>query len=80
MNKKDKVATKNNEINKKIEMENNHKALTNKLKEEIGDLEEFEDVTKYGEFISSYFAWTSLEKQKEKAQYFQDITNTKKGR
>ena len=41
MNKKDKVATKNNEINKKIEMENNQKALTNKLKEEIGDLEEF---------------------------------------
>ncbi len=24
-----------------------------------------EDKTKYGEFISSYFAWLSLDKQKE---------------
>lgn len=24
-----------------------------------------EDTTKYGEFISSYFAWLSLERQKE---------------
>ena len=25
-----------------------------------------EDTTKYGEFVSSYFAWVPLEKQKEK--------------
>ena len=27
-----------------------------------------EDTTKYGEFISSFFAWIPLEKQKEKAE------------
>ncbi len=30
--------------------------------------EEIEDVTKYGEFVSSYFAWISLEEQKRKAE------------
>ena len=30
------------------------------------DDEEKEDVTKYGEFISSYFAWVPPEKQKKK--------------
>ena len=27
-----------------------------------------EDASKYGEFISSYFAWISLAKQKERAE------------
>ena len=27
-----------------------------------------EDATKYGEFVSSYFAWIPLPKQKEKAE------------
>ena len=33
--------------------------------EEVG-----EDSTKYGEFVSSYFAWVSLPKQKEKVEVF----------
>lgn len=33
-----------------------------------------EDATKYGEFISSYFAWVSLPQQKEKVEELQDIT------
>ncbi len=33
-----------------------------------------EDTTKYGEFISSYFAWISLEKQKEIASRLEDAT------
>jgi len=33
-----------------------------------------EDATKYGEFISSYFAWVSLPEQKEKVEELQDIT------
>jgi formiminotetrahydrofolate cyclodeaminase len=33
-----------------------------------------EDTTKYGEFISSYFAWISPEEQKERAKKLQDIT------
>lgn len=37
--------------------------------EEVG-----EDATKYGEFISSYFAWISLPDQKEKAEELENIT------
>ena len=33
-----------------------------------------EDTTKYGEFIPSYFAWLTLEKQKEIANKLSDIT------
>lgn len=36
-----------------------------------------EDATKYGEFISSYFAWVSLPEQKEKAQKLQKMTDEK---
>ena len=34
------------------------------MKEEIGNIEGQEDTTKYGEFVSSYFAWMTLEEQK----------------
>lgn len=33
-----------------------------------------EDSTKYGEFISSYFAWLTLEKQKEIVDRLEDST------
>lgn len=33
-----------------------------------------EDTTKYGEFISSYFGWLTLNEQKEKAKRLQDLT------
>ena len=33
-----------------------------------------EDSTKYGEFIASYFGWTTLDKQKEKAKEMDEIT------
>lgn len=36
-----------------------------------------EDSTKYGEFISSYFAWIPLPEQKEKAEEMSNMT--KKG-
>ena len=39
-----------------------------------------EDATKYGEFISSYFAWISPEEQKKKVQKLQNITADKKER
>lgn len=42
------------------------------------ELETGEDATKYGEFISSYFAWTTLEKQKENTKRLQEITNSEK--
>ena len=79
MNKKDKAGNlKNNIRAKKIEMENNHKAQTSKMKEEIGDLENFEDTTKYGEFVSSYFAWLTLEKQKQKVNEMESMTGMHK--
>ena len=37
-----------------------------------------EDATKYGEFVSSYFAWISLPEQKEKVEELQDITKERK--
>lgn len=77
MNKKDKASNlKNSSINKKIEMQNNHKAQTAKMKEEISQMEETEDVTKYGEFVSSYFAWLTLEKQKQKAKDMEKLTDS----
>ena len=80
MNKKDKVATNNTELSKKIEMENNKKAMTNKVKEEIGSMEEMEDSTKYGEFVSSYFAWLTLEGQKKRANHLENITDNSKNK
>lgn len=37
-----------------------------------------EDATKYGEFISSYFAWVSLPEQKETVKKLEDITQKEK--
>lgn len=37
--------------------------------------EENEDVTEYGEFITSYFAWVGLEKQKEIVEKMQKMTD-----
>ena len=37
-----------------------------------------EDATKYGEFISSYFAWISLPDQKEKVERLEKMTKKKK--
>lgn len=33
-----------------------------------------EDYTKYGEFVSTYFAWIPLSKQKEKAEKMEKMT------
>ena len=39
--------------------------------------DEIEDSTKYGEFISSFFSWNTLEGQKEKAKYLENIKKDK---
>ena len=59
---------------KKSGKEINKEAQTKKMKAEIGNFEEIEDVTKYGEFVSSYFAWLAPEKQKEKAKDIENMT------
>lgn len=33
-----------------------------------------EDLTKYGEFVSSYFAWIPLPEQKKKAKELNEMT------
>lgn len=44
------------------------------------DDEKKEDATKYGEFISSYFAWLGLDKQKKRAKELQDMGNDSKNK
>lgn len=60
----------NIESEKEIVMENKK----NNLNKEISNIE---DSTKYGEFISSFFSWNTLEGQKEKAKYLENITKDK---
>ena len=49
-----------------------HEKINN---QDVDDSEnEVEDVTEYGEFISSYFAWIPPQKQKERAKELDDIT------
>lgn len=69
MNRKDGIHAKRSgkEINKQ--------GQTRKMKEEIGELQEVEDTTKYGEFVSSYFAWLTPEKQKKKANEIENMTD-----
>ena len=69
MNRKKGIEAK--ESGKKI----NKQSQTNNMKEEIGSLEDMEDVTKYGEFVSSYFAWISLERQKKRAHELENLTD-----
>jgi len=40
-------------------------------------LEIAEDTTKYGEFVSSYFAWVGLDKQKEIVDRIENITKNR---
>jgi hypothetical protein len=42
------------------------------------DNKNLEDSTKYGEFVSSYFAWVPLEEQKKNAKQFEKLTKGKK--
>lgn len=39
-----------------------------------------EDFTKYGEFISSYFAWVPPEKQKDIVKNLEDMTKKQKNK
>lgn len=45
---------------------------------DISSIEVGEDATKYGEFISSFFDWNTLENQKKKASKLENITKDKK--
>ena len=64
----DKASRKNYEENRK---RINHVGDKEKTGHEVG-----EDATKYGEFISSYFAWVSLPQQKENVEKLEKVTKT----
>ena len=36
--------------------------------------DDYEDTTRYGEFVSSYFAWLPPEKQKQRAKEIDNMT------
>ncbi len=63
----------NDDLEKKIASEEQKKRNLEKAREEFG-VEVGEDSTKYGEFVSSYFAWIPLPEQKEKAKKMQNMT------
>lgn len=49
-------------------------------KNEIVNLEDFdlnEETSRYGEFISSYFVWLGLNKQKDRSEELNEMTKTK---
>ena len=58
-------------------MEDKTKKQEKEEQVEYGIAEVGEDATKYGEFISSYFAWVQKKKKKEKVEELQDITKQK---
>lgn len=61
-----------NEINQnEIEQDN---VGSNSGKINMDADENIEDTTKYGEFISSYFAWLPPERQKKRAKEIDDMT------
>lgn len=51
--------------------------MSKKNEKQENIIEQVEDVSKYGEFVSSYFAWLSLDKQKQNAKKLEQITKKK---
>jgi len=67
----------NEGLEKKITDKETKKKNLQKARQEFG-IEVGEDSTKYGEFISSYFAWLTLDRQKENAKEMERMTKKKK--
>ena len=55
-------------------MDKNLKKKEKERQVEIGVSEVGEDATKYGEFISTYFAWVSLPQQKDRVEELENMT------
>ena len=75
---------KENNKNEAINNLNNYKGIIaandkeNKELEHLDELVKGEGTTMYGEFISSYFAWTGLNRQKTRAMELNEMTKRKK--
>lgn len=74
------ILNKRNKLKKNAQAIKKAGAFFMGIKEENPKHEVGEDSTKYGEFISSFFAWIPLQKQKETAERLAKITekNSKK--
>ena len=55
-------------MNKRLKKQEKEKQV------DVGINEVGEDATKYGEFISSYFAWVSLPNQKDRVEELENMT------
>lgn len=77
---KDKENKKNKILNNLPEDKNmsNSNEPDNKQLIHLDELVNGEGTTKYGEFISSYFAWTGLNRQKTRADELNNITKKSK--
>ncbi len=58
----------------KFHKEEKYNKKFEEMKDEMYNNEVGEDATKYGEFVSSYFAWIPLPKQKERAEELDKMT------
>lgn len=78
------IREKENNKNEAINNLNNYKGTItandkeNKELEHLDELVKGEETTMYGEFISSYFAWTGLKRQKTRAMELNEMTKRKK--
>lgn len=61
-----------NEIMQNEVEQDNVGSSNGKINTDINENEE--DVTKYGEFVSSYFAWLTPERQKKRAKEIDNMT------
>lgn len=70
---------KDNDKNNKnsINNQNNNKNRNARDSMHVEELLKGEETTQYGEFISSYFAWVGLNKQKTRAKELNDMTKKK---
>ena len=78
------IREKENNKNEAINNLNNYKGIIaandkeNKELEHLDELVKGEGTTMYGEFISSYFAWIGLNRQKTRAMELNEMTKRKK--
>ena len=78
------IREKENNKNEAINNLNNYKGIIaandkeNKELEHLDELVKGEGTTMFGEFISSYFAWTGLNRQKTRAMELNEMTKRKK--
>ena len=59
----------------KVDVERNEIGCQEKMDKENEEIGEIEDTTKYGEFVTSYFAWLTLDRQKNTAKRLENITS-----